>query len=640
MAGWIGATDARTTAAGVHPRILPLVGALAALLASVLPSAAWSDDFYSQSTRKPFGVYAHVDFESMLPEMVGRFPSIQISQTTTQSCAVVTAASPSDLASLHFALQDFYTILLSDEALSGITMGMHWCRVQVQEPNKANSACPTGSREQPCNPDGNDWSYVDDLFTAVHKYNATNKAAKTIQLIVTPGVYSPSWLTDGSILKSCDGLFTPHSSSSLSDCGMVTFNPYPEQRNALDPPGALLILPTPLPWNSQYLAYWGGFVEDVAARYGTDQALVAVVIAGPSCATTEMIIPTSANSSPQQSGLDVDYVWKKLIANSFPNNKTYAMYPAQAFVDYWELTIRGFEQIFANANLTFILTPDDYKSMPELPLQPLTNELKQEFVNFYNDDCYDAQFQNPPLPLSCQTKATIAFYFLTYAIPRPIGGNIARGTSVGGMTASSYSATGKIDVPGVKLLAARWSPFTPSGTPVPGGPLLGGAEFDFGLTRFDLSDNSYNPKTSPPVYPVGDHFQEEACIKSQSQPCSNDSSNNTSVEQGAFQVFANFFNGTEAAYLFNAAAYTQIDGATMPPTQFQAPIQYVDVAWEDVMYAVYTAGNCALAGTTPSTQFVGPTLMQDVLNQAKYGLEIIAHAHNAQQPQLTCASSP
>jgi hypothetical protein len=350
-----------------------------------------------------------------------------------------------------------------------------------------------------------------------------------------------------------------------------------------------------------------------------------------------MILPTTDNHSLQQSGLHADDAWVRLIA-SFPNNTTYAMYPAQVFVDYWELTIRGFEQIFAKSNLTLILTPDDYKSMPDfagttLPLPPLTNELTQDFINFYNDDCYDVQ---SVLPLSCQTKATIAFYFLTYAAPRPIGGKIARGTSVGGMTASSYQSTGEIGVPGVKLLAAPRSPFTPSGAPVPGGPLLAGAEFDFALTQFNLSDNSYNPHTSPPTFPVGANFQVEACLPSQGQQCSNSSLNNTSVEQGAFQVFANFFAGTEAAYLFNSASYIHIDGASAPPTQFAAPIRWVDVDWQDVMYAVYTAGQCTLAGTTLSTQFLGPTLMQDVLNQAKYGLEIIAHAHNAQRPQLTC----
>jgi hypothetical protein len=631
----IGMERVRAKAKARRPRALALASALTAALSWFIPGIAWSGDPSSTPARMPFGVYAHIDFESVLPEVVKRYSSIQISQTVTQACAVVTA-SANDLSTLHLALQGFYTTLLSDEAISGITMGMHWCRMQIQEPNKASSVCSAGSGEQPCYLDGNDWSYLDDLFTAVHQYNATNKATKTIQLIVTPGVYSPSWLTDGSILKSCDPLF--EGTTSITDCGMVTFNPYPEQRNALDPSGTPLILPMPLPWNSQYLNYWGGFVEDLAARYGADQALVAVVVAGPSCATTEMILPTTDNHSLQQSGLHADDAWVRLIANSFPNNTTYAMYPAQVFVDYWELTIRGFEQIFANSNLTLILTPDDYKSMPDfagttLPLPPPTNELTQDFINFYNDDCYDVQ---SVLPLSCQTKAMIAFYFLTHAAPRPIGGEIARGTSVGGMTASSYQSTGEIGVPGVKLLAAPRSPFTPSGAPVPGGPLLAGAEFDFALTQFNLSDNSYNPHTSPPTFPVGANFQVEACLPSQGQQCSNSSLNNTSVEQGAFQVFANFFAGTEAAYLFNSASYIHIDGASAPPTQFAAPIRWVDVDWQDVMYAVYTAGQCTLAGTTLSTQFLGPTLMQDVLNQAKYGLEIIAHAHNAQRPQLTC----
>jgi len=401
-----------------------------------------------------------------------------------------------------------------------------------------------------------------------------------------------------------------------------------------------MVLPTPLPWNSQYLEYWDRFVEELAARFGTDRALVAVVIAGPTCATTEMILPSTACGSLQQSGLAADDAWRRLIANSFPNDTTYEMHPAQVFVDYWERTIRKFERIFADANLTLILTPDDFKSMPEfdgttLPFPPLSNEQAQDFVNFLDDDCHDAQLKHPPLALSCQTKATIAFYFLTHVMPQPIGGNIARGTSVGVMTASSDLTTGGIGLPGVKLLAARQSPFTPSGAPVPGGPLLGGAEFDFALSRFNLSDNSFNPSAIP-TFPVGDHFEEEACLASQGAQCTAISTNNTSVQQGAFQVFANFFNGTEAAYLFNAAPYTQIDGASAPPTAFAAPVRYVDMDWQDVMYAISTARNCSLAATTLSTQFPGPTLMQDVLNQAKFGLEVIAHAHNARRPQLIC----
>ena len=47
---------------------------------------------------------------------------------------------------------------------------------EIAPPN--SNRIPDGT--WPCYPDGNDWSYVDDLFTAVHKYNAANKATKTI----------------------------------------------------------------------------------------------------------------------------------------------------------------------------------------------------------------------------------------------------------------------------------------------------------------------------------------------------------------------------------------------------------------------------------------------------------------------------
>ena len=234
---------------------------------------------------------------------------------------------------------------------------------------------------------------MDDVFTAVHNYNMMNKANKTIQLTVVPGVYSPSWLTDGGILTSCDPLFDG-TKSSLPDCGMVTFSSYPEQRNALSPPNDPLIVPMPLPWSTQYLYYWDRFLVGLAARYGKDQALVSVAMAGPTCATTEMILPTTNNNSHQSPGDDVDQVWQILIANSFKDNKTYAMYPAQVFVDYWKQAIDTYERVFLDSKLALILTPDADINMPEfasikLPLAPprLNKELEQDFVNFNNYDC-------------------------------------------------------------------------------------------------------------------------------------------------------------------------------------------------------------------------------------------------------------
>ncbi len=198
------------------------------------------------------------------------------------------------------------------------------------------------------------------------------------------------------------------------------------------------------------------------------------------------------------------------------------------------------------------------------------------------------------------------------------------------MTARSPLSTGQIDVAGVKLLTADPSPFTANGRLLPGGPLLGGAQFDHDLTKFNLTNNSYEPSTNA-FSPVSDNFQVEACLSTQPNCVGT-----VSVEQGAFQVFADFFNGTRAAYLFNG-------DTTTPPIGFQATVQFVDVTWRDVMYAVSTAStsNCAaLASTTTSARFPGKTLMQDVLNQANYGLNIIAGRSNVRPPALICASSP
>ena len=290
-----------------------------------------------------------------------------------------------------------------------------------------------------------------------------------------------------------------------------------------------------------------------------------------------------------------------------------------------------YEQIFSASKLALILTPDDYQNMPEftgtsLPLPSLSSEREMDFKNFYNDDCSAAL---SILPISCQTKATVVFYFLNHPIPASAKGTITKGTSVGGMRARSTYSTGLIDLPGVKLVTANPSPFTANGVPLPGGPFIGGAEFDHELTTFDLTNNFYEPSTNP-THPVSTFFKDEACLKE--QPCLG----HVSVEQGAFQVFTEFFYGTNAAYLFDGASST-------PPLAFPASVQYVDVDWKDVMYALVTAStsNCeALAWKKGSTQFPGKTLLQDVFNQANYGLQVIAGVPNISPPALICGSSP
>ena len=135
MDRWIGAARVRAKATRQGLCTLPVISALTAALAFVLPGAAFSDGLPS-TAHVPFGLYAHVDIEDVLPELVKK---AQITQTTTQACAVVTASS-SDQAALHATLQNFYTTLLSDRAISGITAGIHWCRVQIENPARQLSS--------------------------------------------------------------------------------------------------------------------------------------------------------------------------------------------------------------------------------------------------------------------------------------------------------------------------------------------------------------------------------------------------------------------------------------------------------------------------------------------------------------------
>src|ERR1700691_3089227 len=78
--------------------------------ALALPCAglSWADS--SANTRKPLGVYAHVD----VGDAIGSYPG---------------SASPS-AAQLHYYLRSLYASLLADPAISGITLGAHWDQTQ------------------------------------------------------------------------------------------------------------------------------------------------------------------------------------------------------------------------------------------------------------------------------------------------------------------------------------------------------------------------------------------------------------------------------------------------------------------------------------------------------------------------------
>ena len=489
---------------------------------------------FPPNIRTPLGVFAHISIEDALERYNGPTP-----------------ATPADYRAY---LKAIYTGLLADPAISGITVGQHWDHIQLDDPACVlTNSCADG-------PGGYDWSYLDDAFAAA------NAAHKSIQLLINPGVESPAWLMNR--IPSCDGLFTG-SGTAPSNCGKVTFNNFPEQAHAdsTDPP-------LPLPWNPVYILAWDDFLVHLSARYSSNPALTYIGMAGPVCASTEIIFPTTLNKSIQLYGMPADQAWQILIQHSFPYLPGYEN-SDQVFIDAWKQTIDAYELIFSG--ITLVISPDDGDALPE---QPYPVSVHPD--NFLNGvDCSTSNY-----PMSCEAKTEILSYFV-----RAQGRN-EKSSQVGGMTAGSNTKTGNIGIPGIKVLTSL--------TPPPHPPFLGGAEFDFQVS-------------------LPSQVQQQGCPDySQKDPNPPDCTYLT-PEQAAYNTFTVFFDGTAAAVSFGG-------------TPGSAPMRYVEVDYVDVQYAQEPKNKCQtfLPGMTQ-----GPPSLQDLYNLASYDLYTMA-GKPATLPPTTC----
>ncbi len=439
-------------------------------LAALVGGAGWAAD-----VRKPLGLYVHVEQSVAVASYPGQSPSP---------------------AALHAYLQSFYGGLLANPAISGIAFTAHWDKTQTSTGTAAASF---------------DWNYLDDVFAAA------SAARKTVQILMTPGVDAPAWLM--AQLPSCDPLFTK--GSAPADCGSVTFSGFPEQQRA-----DTNVMP--LPWNTVYQQAWAAFLTSLNARYGSNPLLVAVALAGPICASDEMILPTTLNTSAAQpSGMAPDEMWAALIQHSFPGNAVYQK-SDQAFIDAWKQAIDSAESIFSG--VTLFLGPDSGDDFPTFGQTSVTPHVDNTLFAVDCSGVAKAQL------VSCEAKTEILSYFVTAAGPN------VKGTQVGGMTAASPRVTGYIGVPGVKVLTSL--------TPPPAVPFQGGAEPDFAISQ-------------------GGTLQAEGCPDGKSD-CAG-----LTVEEAQYNVLTVFFDRTPAAPFYGG-------------TVGSAPMQYLDVPMVDVQYAQAT----------------------------------------------------
>jgi hypothetical protein len=525
----------------------------------------------AQQLAQPFGVFGKIDVESATNQCVKMHPTQDV----------------------HQCLQTIYRKVLHNEAISGLTIGLYWNTL-----SQTDTAC--GSIE--CNSFGGyDWSWLDDVFAVA------GPQGRPVQLLLTAGFASPQWVLHQ--LIPCDTLFT--TGSAPKDCASLKFSKYPGQPHTA---GAVLPLPWPSSSNytSFYLYQWTKFLGDLKnhvlqSKYAA--SLVAISLAGPTSASSEIIMPTTADHAQlagKASGESVDDAWNKVIANAvgtvFAQDEQNTDQP---FIDAWTQTFQAYTKTFGG--LTLILIPDLGDKLPEYGVTSVT-PAKHEAL--FDNICSDYE-SGGLYPLSCYAKTQILANFAaaqSESNPQAI--------QVGGMSASSTLKPGDIGLPAVKCFAT--SSCLQSLKLNPPLSFVGGAEFDYAAT---IDSSSKQQELGCPTAP------EKDCL-------------DLTPELIAFNVFADFFDSTQVEGEFMGIANNEIADAagTSSPHYMQynvgsLRIQYVDVSYKDVLYA--NENMCP----SESNKYIRWMSMQDVLNMASYYLHTINN-YGAQVPAVTCFKPP
>jgi hypothetical protein len=517
----------------------------------------------AQTPRKPRGVYAKVDISDYITLQQNANPGI----------------TPAEL---DAAFDSLYEDLLTNPAVSGLTLQVHW---DVVNPNPPSDANPY------------EWSYVDDAFAQVAAWNAGNPALapKTIQFIVTAGFNSPSWVLDQ--IPSCDGLFQTPAQTPPTNCGTATFEGYMEKAD-----GAVL----PMPWNPFYKSAWQTFLTVLAARYESNPAFVSIAVAGPTAASSEMILPNDGNTTNPQTqfggaGIAPNAMWRQLLALQYPNLPNYQN-SDQAFIDEWNTAIDMFGGIFSG--VTLVATTGS--GLPNF------NSNNIAIPAGFAADC-------PNITMDCAAETTILSYF----VDPTVGGANAKSTQTSGL-AASHSANLNLGVGGVKWLAQSTAAST---------QILGGEQFDFTFADDPLGEGCTSPfppngSDTPAGCTIPPTCTAEGCVPVACIPqaCLAPGVTQASLagytkfsqvpatdlippEQALYNVLNVYFNGTPAASLFGG-------------TPGAAPFNFLQAYYQDVQYAEQNAD--APAQVVETSGVTVSVTAQDLFNLASQKLLEIA----------------
>lgn len=225
--------------------------------------------------------------------------------------------------------------LLGNPAVSGIALRERWMHLE-----------PTDGAFQ--------FTRIDEIIAKAARVQ------KTVQLILIPGFYSPSWLL-GKLPRCEDSWSTSCGKADFS----IPYGPGSREANALQP--------LPLPWDATYKQYWHRFLGEIARRYNGNPTVVSIAIAGPTSVSAEMSLPSSNDTEKEK--------WKKLLELFYSSSDYHQS--NKAIIEEWQKAIAYFDTIFRDK--TIILTEGSGLLKFSQGDQKLT---KEEIVRLFQNAAY------------------------------------------------------------------------------------------------------------------------------------------------------------------------------------------------------------------------------------------------------------
>ena len=567
-------------------RVISLVFCLSAV------SAALSQE----QPREPKGIYATFLLDSVAKDAYTAAYPYGLLNNPGYPYPALTLPPTNDV------LINYFTILLDRPSVSGLAPTMPWSLLSVANP---------GSNPHQPAPDSYIWQPLDDVFIAVDQWNTNHprKTPKTIQLIISPGFNSPSWVFDdidagafaggcgaGICTGDCDGLFLldpPPSPPTLnySKCGYTTIfwevEGSPQEQE-----------PLPLPWNPTYKIDWRNFVITLSSHLQSEPSsasLVSIAIAGPTASSTEMILPNAADqkpllkatggfltlspnywgTDPTRPNLTVADVWNVLLANNYGQFSKY-FNNDNAFIEEWDRAIDIYSGNFSGITLSLTTTFD---SLPTFPTATDTTAGTADVftpASGFESDCDDVPDSGGAMACAAVT------HVLSYFVNPAVGGSNAKATQEDGLSARDTQMD--LGPNGIKWLAVT----TEAGTaPLPGtdgamSPVIGGLQMgkSFSSQKAVGKDSTIMQLEGCPNYPKPD--------------CPT-----LTPSEGFNYVLTNsFFKGTPAAGTYGDSETVDVDNFNYT----NAHMNFLQIYSDDILYAD-SLGNCNLFELTGSPDF-------------------------------------